>query len=572
MDTRPLVFGIGLPHSGGRILPALFEGNGHVWRHHVNGKLAVNAAYCQATDAIPFTKWPDAVGFSGLYRSNKRHLPQLQPGDLIAFLARHFPRAYFIHTHRDPADWITARYLADGGDHRTAAAWHARLSVAELADHWEKEHANHAAQCVAVLRGKRRFLDFNVTSDPIDRMCDFLRRDFTLMPDVALPDFTVIAEDMHSVVDQIAAVQPLRAAQPVDMNFVQQVVDFAIETPSEPGRIDALSANAVHWQSDTVFTTRTAEPAPMCKTHDGTVLIDTTSGWDRAQGALTELIAHGAKPRLTIDMMDARYVGSKGRHAAPARTVVYNRQIGAENLTLWPLPADHTLAPSGQPGGFPVDEIPFENKADRCVWLGTMTGRMSPVLTPKGRERRGVSNIRKQALDLTRTSQDWPDIVADLTCVPRYNIVKSLRNHPDFAVGLVLQDKWKQLAKSPAFVGMTAAERPRDWFYQFRYILSISGNDTGGNFLSAAASNALILKEEDGWELFYTEAFKPWVHYVPLAEGAQDAGEKLAWARAHPAESAKMARASTVMFERFANPNNRAAYLRAIAEGLNASG
>ncbi len=36
----PKVFGIGLPHSSGSQLAALFKANGYLWRHHQNGKLA----------------------------------------------------------------------------------------------------------------------------------------------------------------------------------------------------------------------------------------------------------------------------------------------------------------------------------------------------------------------------------------------------------------------------------------------------------------------------------------------------------------------------------------------------
>lgn len=185
---------------------------------------------------------------------------------------------------------------------------------------------------------------------------------------------------------------------------------------------------------------------------------------------------------------------------------------------------------------------------------------------------RSVYALRTQMMALSNDAAVWEDALADLDCVPRYNAVKTLRNDPDFEIAFVLRDKWKRLSKTPAFAGLTSPKRPRDWFYQFRYVLSLAGNDTGSNFLSAAASNSLILKEEDGWELFYTDAFKPWVHYVPLADGAQDIREKLAWARAHPQDCANMAHASRAMFDKFANPNNRHAILQGIADRLNAPG
>ena len=118
---------------------------------------------------------------------------------------------------------------------------------------------------------------------------------------------------------------------------------------------------------------------------------------------------------------------------------------------------------------------------------------MTDTLTPEGRTLRGVYNIRGHAEGLSENSPEWDDVADDLMCVPRYNIVKTHRDHPDFEVGFVLRAHWKKLATSPAFDGLCHPKQSRTWFQKFRYILSLSGNDTGSNFLSAASSNALIL-------------------------------------------------------------------------------
>lgn len=132
--ATPLVFGIGLPHSGGRIFAPQFQANGYKWRHSMSGKLAVDAAYAFATGGNPARKWPGAAGYSGLFRVDKINLPPLRVQDLVPKLLQHFPDAYFIHTHRNQADWITARYLANDGSHRTASALHAGVAEADLLD------------------------------------------------------------------------------------------------------------------------------------------------------------------------------------------------------------------------------------------------------------------------------------------------------------------------------------------------------------------------------------------------------------------------------------------------------
>jgi len=111
---------------------------------------------------------------------------------------------------------------------------------------------------------------------------------------------------------------------------------------------------------------------------------------------------------------------------------------------------------------------------------------------------------------------------------------------------------------------------PDTWVQQGRYVLSLSGNDTGSNFLSAAASNAVVLKEEDEWELFYTAAFRPWEHYIPLAPGGDDIEDRLDWARSHPGHCKEIAAASRALVAKFAAPENRRAWMAAVLEVLGA--
>lgn len=563
-DT-PLVFGIGLPHSGGRQLSVAFIQSGYDWQHHAAGKLAQSLSYARATQTQPLAQWPDAIGFSGFFYTHKRHLPPLNMQDYLAFLYTSFPNAYFINTHRDPVDWITARYLADDGQNRIASAWHTKLGEADLLDHWLTEQEMHAQICGQLFDGNPRYLDFNITTQPLDIVNKFLPH-LSLAQNAVLADRDVPASDIDRVVTLASKAAPRVNIPPIDMSFTQQVIEYCVQKDDQNGNPKALNRHAIHWTESKKVHDKSDQPAPIAydATLNAFVLAPDFGPFERAQATLNELAEHGATPPLWIDMMDARFSGMPDTPPAPRRTITYNRRIGAKGLTLWPLPGYHTLAPTGLPAGFPPDTIPFEDKGDRCVWLGNMTGRMSPVLTSSC-DLRGVYAIRK---DMEGSKPDWDQIIADLDCVPRYHTVKTLRDHPDFHVGLVLRDKWRRFAKTPAFKGLADSKRGRTWFHRFRYILSLSGNDTGSNFLSAAASNALILKEEDGWELFYTDAFKPWVHYVPLAEGAVDIEEKLAWARAHPQESASMARAATELYDKFANPNNRAAILRGIARKI----
>lgn len=414
-------------------------------------------------------------------------------------------------------------------------------------------------------------MDINLTSEVVDKIQNFLNSTYDLPHLISVPDMTVAPADIDAVVTHVMQSPPADDPRPADMLIARQVAEFCAQTKAGHSKPKVLGSEAVVWTKNRTVTNRTGDTVAIIQHNDtGPYLLKPDSSrLQRAQATLNDLIAHGAKPPLHIDMMDARFLGSDGHRLPPHRTVAFNRRKGAKNITLWPLGGYHNLAPTGTPNGFARDVIPFEDKTDRCIWLGNLTGRMSVVLTPEGRDRRGVYKIRDQAVALPADSPDWADLITDLDCVPRYRVVKTYRDHPDFEVGFVMRSHWKKLEMSPAFAGLCDPMRPQTFFHDFRYILSLAGNDTGSNFIVAASTNALILKEEDGWEQFYTDAFKPWVHYVPLEEAAVDVEEKLKWARANPQACAAMVKAATQVFDALANPTTRTAYLTAIAEGLN---
>jgi len=108
-------------------------------------------------------------------------------------------------------------------------------------------------------------------------------------------------------------------------------------------------------------------------------------------------------------------------------------------------------------------------------------------------------------------------------------------------------------------------------FRRFRYQLCLTGYDHGSNFISAIDSNSVLLAEDDGWQVFYSDRFKPWRHFIPVARHAADIEEKLAWARAHPAECKAMSRAARAEAAHLRDPAARQALMRLILDGLAAA-
>ena len=569
-DTLPRVFLIGLPMTAGPVFKQLFEANGYLWRHRQGGKLACDIAYSKATGDAPLRPWSKAIGFSGLDRTDRQHLPPIEAWRDFRYLHAHFPDAYFINPHGDPADWVARRYFTQTGTTRDIAAWHLGVTEDALPEIWLEDLAHHRAECAEYFAGSSRFIDLNMETQGIEYACRVLSDHFDLSVEADMGHTTGTHDQIKAVLTRMENPQPQPVPARGDSLFADKVAEHCIGTKAHSGPARALGQTAVQW-SDTGFTDREGAPVGLVldtTENSGHVLLaEGQDRFERSQGTLDEFARHGGTPPVWVDMMDARFVGSKGKRNAPHNTLAYNRRTGASNLVLWPLPGYHTLAPRGAPGGYPVDDIAFAEKADTCAWLGNMTGRMVPALSPEDTDLKTAYALRDLA-NTFKPNADWQPLMDEFMRISRYNVVKTYHADPDFVLGFVLRGDWKPLARSPIFDGLTHPEMPLTWFHRHRYVLSLSGNDTGSNFLMAAASHSVILKEEDGWELFYTDAFKAWTHYIPLESGALDLAEKLAWAKANPQACMAMAQSATALYDAFAAPANRKAILERIIAGL----
>ena len=129
---------------------------------------------------------------------------------------------------------------------------------------------------------------------------------------------------------------------------------------------------------------------------------------------------------------------------------------------------------------------------------------------------------------------------------------------------LTIDGRLSNVRQHPFLRSLCARRRPLNWFFKHKYIISLAGYDTGSNFLLAANSNSVVMKEEDGWQLFYTNEFKPWVHYIPLCLGAQDVDEKLAWAMDNQDRCPEISATAQQICTKFAHKNMRENILRKV--------
>lgn len=577
MTQRPVsrIFLIGFNRCGGAWFRDVFQAAGLRWRHDRTGDLAADIAWHRAAGTRPLERWPRLVGLSGLQRWNRPHLPRIEAFRDFAFLEAQFPDALFIFNDRDPEAWVASRYFHRDGRFVECEARHRDCHRRDLPQLWRNERAAHRRQVLHHFAGKPRFLHFDLSRDADAKLVDWVAPWVTLGD---LPPGRGIesAAESSAEIDALAEDLRARARRPrrrpgrPDPAFVDAVVAHCLGTVARGGDNAALSPAAAVWRADGSIASKDGRPLPLRRVGDGPYLADRPDqARDRVQAVVNGLLDLGARPPLTLDMQDAREAGAGGRPPPAQRTLAYNRRPGAANLVLWPLPGYHDLAPEGRPGAFPADDVPFEDKPDLCLWYGNLTGKLWPHLAPDmGQPRMAHHYLRALA--------QGPDagqrrlIGQALTAVTRYRVLSRLHGRAGFAMGLVLPPKHETAGKDKMLARFVTARVPETWVQLGKYVLSLSGNDTGSNFLSAAAANAVVLKEEDQWELFYTAAFRPWEHYIPLAPGGDDIEARLDWARANPARCREMAAASRALVAQFAAPENQRAWRGAVLDELGA--
>ncbi|MCC1481195.1 glycosyl transferase family 90 [Roseibaca sp. Y0-43] len=284
----------------------------------------------------------------------------------------------------------------------------------------------------------------------------------------------------------------------------------------------------------------------------------------RNLGTLQALQTMGAQGVVHMDLQDARILGTPQR-PVPAPLLCYCRLPQAQNVALWPLPRYHDFGTQRFLGKTPPDHIAFEDKQDAVVWRGALSGKTRPTGG-------GGKNcmVLISTLEAAKSAEEAPPIIAELRLNPRFGVVFDRTGQPGFDLGLTCDERLTAILTRHGLGHIAAPWKPMSYQRQFRYILSIRGNDTGSNFIPALDSNSVVLREEDGWELFYSAAIRPWEHYIPLAPLLTDLDEKLDWARANPAECKAIAARAKALCALLGDARLRDLHLRAVYDDYRA--
>lgn len=375
-------------------------------------------------------------------------------------------------------------------------------------------------------------------------------------PDWQTPPTGAEATALLALIDAPAATAP----PPPDPGLAADIAAFCLHglTPglyTAPGGISALYA---HWDGQGAPLRHDGRPWPVAlgpSLRDGAITAFAAPGVQklaRLEGVLNDILRLGRRDPVHIDMEDARWIGADPAFAPGAPVLCHNRRADAQNAILWPLPELHSPGLPGYASADTADDIPWQNKADRLVWRGNLSGTAP---RPPG-ARRGPA---AHAL-LTRLQQAGGDSAArailcdDIHTLPRLDFLRRHQDDPDFDVGLVMAFHYRHHADDPVIAPFCRPRLTPAQFHRFRYQLCLAGYDHPTNFLGVMNSRSVTLKEEDGWQVFYSGLFKPWIHYIPLEKGAGDIRQKLDWARANPLQCQEISAAARKQISRLADP------------------
>jgi len=565
------VFQIGFPDTGEDWLAASFLASGHRVRLRDGGALAEDILLARAEGRRPLDRWPGARLFAGLDADPALPGPALEAFRAFDFLDAQFPDATFVLTLRDPDEWVSLRFHADGGLVRERAALRLGVAEADLPALWHRDWEDHLAAVTAYFGDDPRLVRLMVDGQRPEEMAEALAHRITLdrlAPLSLWPEGQSRIKARARMRERLMSpwAQRVATGQGADAELVDALTRHALGRRvhgrghwPKPHRSQVFAS----WDGAGAVFDRRDEPLPLGRLGAAGPFLRHGPGrpkLERITGTLNDLIAAGARAPALIDMEDARFFGAEGQPTPPEPLIAYNRRPEGRNIVLWPLYGYHSPGGRFYVSEEPRDEIAFDDKQDRLVWRGNLSGR-----SPAGRPARKIYD------EIAASAPDSPDraaLIAELAAIPRAAAVRRLGRDGDYDVAITPGGQHDMLRDLADFAGQIDSPRSPGWFYHHRYILSLAGNDTGSNFLMAANSNSLVFKEEDGWELFYTDLFKPWEHYVPLAPGIGDVAEKLDWARSHPAEARAIAAAARALCARLAGPDTRAAWLRAMVEEL----
>ena len=551
-ETVRKVFQIGFNRCGARFVDKLFELNGYKAINWVAGQLAEDLVYSVNAGEKPLSKWAgEFTVFSNLDSIHNLSVPMMHGYRHFVALDKDYEGALFVLNMRNVEDWIDSRFNHRNGEYAELYSAHLNVDMKALPDIWRGEWERHVAGCREYFGDRKEFIEIDIDTFQQDDYKRAFAPWFELRKVPALPGAKTVAR--RKLYRAEAARLIGRERKDASAGAHARAAFQRISAHCAGRKADASSHEFLSWSN--LFIAGTIGSGRFVDRHgDRVPIVPDRAGnfcfrrWHdkalRPVGVLNDIVALNlpwiADTELAIDMQDARQAGLEST-GVPRRPVIsYCRREGARGIFLWPLPEYHSIGARNFLNPLVEDVVSFAEKEDKVVWRGNLSGHFSDVCS--GIFENPAYATLKNIIEDRNAGRDIAPYLDILRLNVRYRIVSDSLDSPDCDFKLTPSVNGREALLSVGRGRLLDDYKDETFFHRYRYVLSMRGFDTGSNFISAANTNSVVLKEEDGWELFYTCLFEPWVHYIPLRAGCPDLAEKLDWARANPARCEEIAR------------------------------
>ena len=126
---------------------------------------------------------------------------------------------------------------------------------------------------------------------------------------------------------------------------------------------------------------------------------------------------------------------------------------------------------------------------------------------------------------------------------------------PDVFVRASLERAAAALNDSSVRINLPDSRRPLGEWARYKYIVFADGITCSNKLWELLFTGSLILVEQSGYRCLARTALQPYVHYIPVyVTLPTDLGPVLAWVRAHPEESERIAAAARAWAEEYLTP------------------
>ncbi len=569
--SDPKVFQIGFNLCAATFLKRVFALNGYKSLLWHGGRLAEDIIYSKYAGEQPLKRWGDTTFFGCLESIHASNRPLLEAFKEIEFLNDSFPDAIFIFDTRNVDDWIEANLSHNSGNRHKIWVDRTDIGTPELLELWRNDWKTHSLKVFDFFDSNKRFYHFDCDAPSLKNFFTFLGSWFEINkhPRVELLKIPKNSSRHYRPLGKKPNAHNVVISR--DRAFETSVADYCIGNiifNNKSVERPDYSPIFAHWNGFKKITGSAGQDMPIVLGDDGNFhskpLVENLS---RVSETLNEIKRIGRKGEIFIDMQDARNFGITGISDIKNPTIVYNRRPKTTNLVLWPLPGYHTLGSKEFVHAFPIDRVEFDQKKDMAGWRGSINGKTIKELNPDVLENR-ISGVIVHDFLTATNDHEIEKYYQELMALTRFSLVSRSLFSENIDALLIYDKRLNPLRKHPLIKMLCTKRVPLNWFFKFKYILCLSGYDTASNFFAAANSNSVVLKEDDGWELFYTGEFKPWEHYIPLEKGALDVEEKLEWAKSNQSRCKEMSAASREVCAKFANRAARENILRSVFDAV----